>query len=225
VNSCQIAVAFDTFLRIKEGHMKGLAAVVSYIMVSALALAVPAVAAPGRLDWGAELHSGPSACPSGNLVVNVVQKVVNDADSGTSGNAWAFDDFVRQIQVVDTGAGGFCATVKYEGNFTTVAGPSPGAAYTGGTVADGIVGTFQGGYVSTLFTGTLKPGVKTKGSIGTYDYQCDTSFNCPGAVSWPSLFFDNLGGFDIGGWWGWTYHGGSNGTWVNAITGNSGDIQ
>ena len=31
-------------------------------------------------------------------------------------------------------------------------------------------------------------------------------------------------GFDVGAWWGWVYHAGSNGSWVNAVSGNSGDI-
>jgi hypothetical protein len=203
--------------------VRRLAAILGVITI--LAVTVPAAAGPSHLDWGSQLASGPSACPSGKLVVNAVQKVVNDADSGTTRPVWAFDDFVRQIQVVDTGAG-LCATVRYEGSFTSIAGDSPGAAYNpGGTVADDVVGTFQGGYVSTFFTGTLKPGVKTRGSIGTFDYECDATGDCPGAVSWPALFFDDVVGFDIGAWWGWIYHGGQNGTWVNAVTGNSGDIQ
>jgi hypothetical protein len=193
------------------------ATVVSFLLPSAAFSAE-------HLDWGAQLHSGPSSCPSGPLVVNVVQKVVNSVDSGTTRPVWAFDDYVRQIQVVDTGSG-FCATVKYQGTFSSLTGDSPGAAYNlGGTIGDGVVGTFQGGYVSTLFTGTLKANVRSKGSIGTFDYNCDAAGNCPGFVSWPTLFFDNLSGFDIGAWWGWVYHAGSNGSWVNAVTGNSGDI-
>jgi hypothetical protein len=164
------------------------------------------------------------------LVINVVQKVVNDVDSGTAGNVWAFDDEIRQIQVVQTGTNTFCATVSYQGNFTTIAGPSPGAAYTNNTVGDEVVGTFQGGYVSTIFTATLKASptlnggpIRKKGSIGEFDYQCDTSFNCPGYVDWTAIYFDNISGFDLA-WWGWVYHGGNNGSWTNAITGNSGDI-
>ena len=175
-----------------------------------------------HLDWGAQLHSGPSSCPGGTLVINVVQKVLNDNDSGVAGNAWAYDDFVRQIQVVKTSPGWFCATVSYQGNFTTIAGPSPNNT---GTVGDGVVGTFQGGYVSTVFSATLKttPLARTKGSIGTYDYNCNTAFNCPGYVSWVTLYFDSVSGFDLA-WWGWVYHAGNNGSWTNAITGNSGDI-
>jgi hypothetical protein len=125
---------------------------------------------------------------------------------------------------VQTAPDTFCATVSYQGSFTTMAGASPGAGYTGSTVAAGVVGTFQGGYVSTSFTGTLKSTVRTRESIGTFDYLCDSSGSCPGFVLWPTLFFDGLSGFDIGAWWGWVYHAGNNGSWVNAITGNSGDI-
>jgi len=185
----------------------------------------PAFGGPSEhLNWGAALHSGPAACPSGSVVINVVQKVVNDIDSGTAGNYWAVDDFVRQIQVVETTPGTFCASVKYQGSFTTVAGPSPGASYTSGTVGDGVVGTFEGGYVSTHFPGSLKSGVRTKGSIGTFDYGCDPATgNCPNYQDWRDLFFTSTTGFDLA-WWGWVYHAGNNGSWTNSADGNSGDI-
>ena len=80
--------------------------------------------------------------------------------------------------------------MSYQGSFTTIAGDSPGAAYNpGGTVGDGVVGTFEGGYVSTIFTGTRKsnPARRTKGSIGTDDYQCDANGDCPGAFFWADL--------------------------------------
>ncbi|MBI4283183.1 MAG: hypothetical protein HY663_01790 [Chloroflexi bacterium] len=156
--------------KMKRGILTTIGLILLFLVTSA-----PAYSAPNEhLDWGAQLHSGASACPDGTLVINVVQKVLNDNDSGVAGNAWAYDDFVRQIQVVETAAGEFCATVKYQGNFTTIEGPSPNNT---GTVGDGIVGTFQGGYVSTVFDATLKtaPLARTKGSIGTYDYNCDTA--------------------------------------------------
>ena len=156
------------------------------------------------------------------MVISVVEKVLNDADSGLAGNAWALDEFVRQIQVVEIGNGMFCATVKYQGSFTTFAGISPGGT---GSVGAGVVGTFEGGYSSTVFSATLKstPDLRVRGSIGSFDYKCDAAFICPGHFDWTTSYFDNVSGFDLA-WWGWTYHAGKNGSWVNAISGTTGDI-
>lgn len=187
-----------------------------------------ASASESESDSNTSFHPGQelrrSAC--GNAmeepVINVEQKVKNDADSGVAGNAWAFDNYEREIKVYrTTEENSYCAIVKYEGKFITLAGPSPNNT---GTVAAGIRGEFEGGYRAT-FTGTLKssPLKKTHGSIGTYDYACDTLFNCPGRVSWLSFYFDGVASFDQP-WWGWIYHADDHGTWINASTGNVGDI-
>ena len=195
------------------------------VVVSLIILAAspPAAAAPSEhLNWGSSLSSGPDSCPSGNLVINVKQRVLNDVDSGVGGNNWAFDDFVRNIQVVEIAAGTFCATVKYQGQFTSIAGTAPAGT---GTVDAGVIGTFEGGYVSTAFTATLvsNPAKRTMGSIGTFDYQCDTAGKCPEYVDWTTLYFTAVSGFDLA-WWGWVYHAGNNGSWVNSIDSNSGNI-
>ena len=184
-----------------------------------------ALANPGpTLNFGQELNA--AACGGGTLVINVKQDVVNSIDSGFGGNNWAYDNYTRQIKVWRTGPNTYCGTVQEEGRFTTVAGTSPNQS---GTVSDGITGQFQGGYRMTPFTATLRtvPDVATRGNIGTIDYQCDAATgNCPGAISWPSLFFSGLSGNELDqlDWWGWVYHGGSNGTWVNASSGSGGDI-
>lgn len=183
----------------------------------------PAAAAPSvHLNWGFQLSAGPDSCPPGDLVVNVKQRVLNDVDSGVAGNFWAFDDFVRGIQVVKIGASTYCATVKYQGQFTTIAGTAPGGTEA---VGAGVIGTFEGGYVTTAFTATLltTPGARIRGSIGTFDYLCDAAGNCPGYVDWATLYFTDVSGFDLA-WWGWVYHAGSNGSWVNSVDGNSGNI-
>jgi len=194
------------------------------IFLGMMAMAIFAgslLAGPERLNFGKQLNAA-QCNASGKMVINVVQHITNDADSGVAGNAWAFDDFNRTIQVWQAGANTFCAVVKYQGSFSTLAGISPGGT---STVAAGVKGTIQGGYQSTQFTGTLKsnPAYSTRGSIGDFNYACDTSFNCPGSVDWTAVYFDSTAGFDFA-WWGWIYHGGDNGTWVNASTGNSGDI-
>src|SRR5436189_288476 len=70
----------------------------------------------------------------------------------------------------------FCAVLKYMGSFVTVPGESPGFfdPDTNDTVAAGVTGTFEGGYRSTVFTGTLKdpPDYRTSGNIGTFNYMC-----------------------------------------------------
>lgn len=196
-------------------------------LLGAATLASPAArAVPSEhLDWGQELAASETSCPAGQAVINVVHKVINDMDSGTGGNFWAFDEYVRQIEVVQTGDRTFCASVRYQGNFETVAGPSP---QNTGNVGDGVVGTFQGGYTATI-TGTLSPTDRTKGSLGTFDYQCDPftgpgdRSTCTGLFNWLDAYFAAGWGF-VYEWWGWVYHAGNNGSWVNAASGNSGDI-
>ncbi len=235
---------------------------VAALGLGALGLASgPASAAPDpfpgeHLDWGYQLEGdAETACPSGSPVINVVHKVTNDMDSGTGGNFWAVDEYVRSIQVVQTGVAPdtFCATVKYKGSFETVAGDSPGCDNVredghstckddkpppgdeGDGTADlsaGVVGTFQGGYTATI-TGSLaaSPGSRTKGSIGSFDYKCDPTTDpgdrstCTGLFNWLDEYFASVSSFAFY-WWGWVYHAGNNGSWVNAADppGNSGDI-
>lgn len=191
-----------------------LAAVVGLLAASGV------LAAPGpQLNYGSQLNS--SQCGSGPLVINVVQKVTNDADSAVGGTYWALDDITRQIQVWQTDTNTFCATVQYEGSFTTFAGDSPQDT---GTVAADITGTIHGGYTAT-FEGTLasSPADKTHGNIGTVDYRCDQTGNCQGYVDWVGVYFPGYTNFTQP-WWGWIYRTPHNGTWVNAVSGNSGDI-
>jgi hypothetical protein len=165
----------------------------------------------------------PLNCGSGVLVVNVSQRVVNDADSGIVAY-WAFDAYTRHIRVWQTDQGAFCAIVSYAGGFTTVAGHSP---QNTGTVGASIHGNFRGGYLAT-FTGTFAPTKPTSGSLGRYDYACvlsadHTVSTCPGAPDWTTFYFSSTSGWTENQW-GWIYTTEANGTWVNASTGNLGDI-
>jgi hypothetical protein len=191
-----------------------------------------------HLGWGQQLHAGGTACPAGDQVLNVSYKIVNSVDSGTGTNDsgapwWAVIDYVLQVQVSQTGADTFCATAKTQGSFVSVGGDGPGCANdtSCGTSAlgPGVVGTFQGGYTQT-FTGTFAPdGQRTRGSLGTFDHGCDPEVDDPGCdgagvTRWLGLYFTGVSGFDFDEWWGWVYHAGNNGSWVNAIDGNSGNI-
>lgn len=189
-------------------------------VVSVLAFPAFAFAGTSDLHLDAQLKC---ANTIGNPVVNVTVKVSNNADSGIAGNYWAMDALERHITVWQTAtAGTFCATVKDEGSFRTIAGQtSPGAT---GTLTGKERGQINGGYVATVAGSLLaNPLWKTHGNIGKIDYQCDAAGNCPGYVSWLSRYFNAGYGFDQP-WWGWIYRGGKYGTWVNAVSGNSGDI-
>lgn len=190
-------------------------AVVLVLCFSGSASAMPV------LDWGS--HVNPGVCDSsGALVVNVRERVVQSVDSGEGGNYWAFDNYTRHIQVWRESGGSYCVLVAYEGMFDGQAGQlSPGA---GGVLSGDEDGTFQGGYWATI-TGVLKstPSWPRRGFAGVHDYQCDISGSCPGYISWIDQYFEPGWSFTYN-WWGWIYHGGSHGTWENAVDGNQGDI-
>lgn len=190
-----------------------------------LMMAAPAAAKPSeRLNFGTQLNAAECNTTGAKLVINVVQQVTQDIDSGVAGN-WAYDQYNRHIQVWQLTTNSFCAVVKYTGSFSTVNGPSPGGT---GTVAGGVTGTMEGGYRTTVFTADLMttPVWKTKGNLGSFNYGCDaTSGICDDTVRvfWGDKYFTNIIGFNFA-WWGWVYHAGDNGSWVNSSDGNSGDI-
>jgi len=189
--------------------------------VGTLAALSAAAAAPGPTPRIDRTQLQPRTCGGGRAVIDVRQTVVNDVDSGSRGNYWASDDYVRRIEVWRTGPGAFCAIVRYDGRFTTLPGSSPGGS---GTLGAGIRGKFEGGYrMDFKATMRVRPARRVKGSIGTWDYRCDTAGNCPGSVYWVSLYFTGVTGDEFD-WWGWIYRAGKSGTWLNAITGTKGDI-
>ncbi|OGM55932.1 hypothetical protein A3E46_00970 [Candidatus Woesebacteria bacterium RIFCSPHIGHO2_12_FULL_46_16] len=190
------------------------------IVALALFLSTSLVQADTHFDWREEVN--PRQCDkAGRPVVNVVQNVVNDADSGLGGY-WAFDKYIRHIQVWGQQDGSYCALVSYYGTFDAQAGqPSPGNT---GTLDGNEDGFMQGGY-RAIIDGTLKsqPSWPRYGSVGTFDYQCNLSGDCPGRVSWPDQYFESGYGFSQP-WWGWIYRSPRHGVWINSIGGNSGDI-
>lgn len=166
-------------------------------------------------------------------VINVVQKVQNDADSGEGGNYWAFDYYTRHIKVWQTATGEksntYCAIVTYDGQFYTVPGQvGPGNRPSGALINTAtnapVNGEMSGGRRVTI-TGTLlgSPAWPTNGSVGTTNYKCDITGNCLGIISWPGQYFNSNYLYNED-WWGWMYNGGSHGTWVNSSDGNSGNI-
>ena len=186
-----------------------------FIFPAGQAIAGPDVV---TLNWGKQLNASDTACPSGKKVLSVVRKVTNSLDSGTGSNDagyvwWAYIDYVQQIQVVQTGTDVttgkdlFCATVKSQGSFESVAGDGPGCENDGncdlpdGRLEAGVVGTFQGGMTNT-FKGTFTPGsLRTNGNIGTLDHACNaaSSAGCtvPGFSAWRSDYFTGVTGSSL----------------------------
>ncbi len=208
------------------------------------------VAVGGRTSFS---FSCGTAATAGNLLINITENVSRDGDSGQAGNYWGLDAFTRTISVWNTGPDTYCAVVNYKGTFAAQAGQkSPGTTVgpppTGGLLTGEEVGTMQGGYQASI-TGALFVSDPTNwplvGKINRgkpVDYQCVIATagteTCPGFVDWTAKYFDTANATVTFSFsqpsWGWTYigkdkkgspdAGKSAGTWVNASTGNSGDI-
>ena len=180
------------------------------ITFAALGMAAFSIIAASAFASPGPVSTGKAACKaSGQAVVNV-QFTYTSPDSGLGGNDWANDTINRQIQIWKV-AGGYCASIKDQGTFVTLAGTSPGNT---GTVSAGITGKMKGGYTTTVLKGALTPnGLATKGNLGTFDH-----------TNRPSFLSYGLSG-DLADW-GWQYQTANNGSWVNASTppGNTGDI-
>ena len=165
-------------------------------------------------------------------MLNVRYAVQNDVDTGTRGNNWAFDTYTRTVHVWRKAAGRFCAASTFDGEFTTIAGASPGG---GTTIPAGIRGTLNG-QSTTTFRGTLRSGLKMRGDLGTKDFQCtsaDTKGQCAGTYDWLSAYFTSTDDFKSFRYvrYMFTYHAteGGKGTWTDRLVGgkyhSAGDIR
>jgi hypothetical protein len=162
-------------------------------------------------------------CGSGKLVLNLTYNVANDVDSGLQGNNWAFDDYTRALRVVRKSGNRFCAGSTYVGTFTSIAGPSPSGK---ATIPAGIRGTFKGSSVTT-FRATFAPnGQRTRGSLGTKDFQCtsaDTKGRCAATWDWLSAYFTSSNSFASFKYvrYAFVYHAveGGKGTWSDSLSG------
>ena len=217
------------------------AAALAFVALGGLVLSPPSLSKPTdgqHLNRGKHQNFGQDACPRGRKILNVNYKIANSLDSGTGQNDygkpwWAYLDYVLQVQVVQTGPNEFCVRVKNQGSFESVGGDGPGCANDGncgtaaGRLEPGVVGTFQGGYSGT-FEGTFAPnGQKTKGNLGKFDHGCDAatgSCNGAGVTRWLGLYFTGVTNNNIFASWGWVYHAGNNGSWINSSSGNFGNI-
>ena len=211
------SVLLEDQTKMKGGEMK-IFKVLFLAVVMALYAASRVMAGPAndnpQLNWGSQLNGG--ECGPGKLVVNITYGVTNDVDSGVAGNNWAVDNYNKHIQIWQLGDGSFCAIGRYMGDFVTMTGRSPG---NGSEISSGITGTFEGGWRGTISGALLaSPAFKTKGNIGTFDYELGVA-----PLNVLATYFEPGYGFTYA-FWGWIYNAGDNGKWINADTGNSGDI-
>ena len=139
-------------------------------------------------------------------------------DSGTCGTSpWATDTFNRFFKVFTEGTNGtYTVTEDFrQGSFVTLQAPSPAACETvnnGHTVNEGIIGKFSGTFNITV-KGTFNPAAEIKdldgGGIGTADFIL-------------SVFGDQATYVVTD--FSFQYSTKNYGSWINASSGNSGDI-
>lgn len=194
------------------------------VLLAAALLPITAVSA-ATLNYGTQLNPAKCEGKIGPAIINVTQKVINDADSGLGG-WWAYDHYVRHIQVWQVEDNEYCALVEYFGRFDAQAGEtSPGNTAILDGDEDGII---QGGYRAHISGALLaSPAWKKLGSVGAFDYACTIQNpappDCPGRVNWIDQYFAPGSDFEYE-WWGWIYRAGVHGTWINSSDGNSGNI-
>jgi hypothetical protein len=163
-------------------------------------------------------------------VLDVSYRVQNDVDTGVKGNNWAFDSYTRTVRVSRKAPGRFCSASTYIGEFTTIAGWSPGGK---SQLPAGIRGTLKGSSV-TKFRGTFAAhGASTRGFLGVKDFSCtsaDTKGRCGGTWDWLRTYFFALSAFKYTKY-SFTYRATENGkgTWSDTLSGGrirfSGDIR
>jgi hypothetical protein len=192
-------------------HVRGLVPAV----LGALALATASdAAATGVKNQG---------CGAGALVLDIRYRVLNDIDTGVKGNNWAFDTYVRTVNVWRKSAGRYCAASTYRGTFTTIAGPSPGGTTI---IPAGIRGTLRGSSTTTFKGAPAVASLPTRADLGTKDFACtsdDQKGDCSGTFDWLSAYFTSADGFKSFKYirYDFTYKAreGGRGTWRDALSG------
>lgn len=161
----------------------------------------------------------------------VVTNLVDRPDSGTNGQ-WAKDTFTRTVKVchvsemtkltVPVESWNYTATVVDKGTFLTLGGPNLSPGNNKKLLAE-IPGTFEGGFTATFaapanwqfYSDTHLQGKILSGPAGQGN---------PTSSEWvKSLWTSGFVGTSLNEDWKWTYTT-CNEQWVNAASGNNGDI-
>jgi hypothetical protein len=226
--------------------MLRIAVLVVLLVAVTLGVPGPGAAQTPSLNWGSEVN--PSQCPTDQgyryLEINVTRDVQFDVAPGAGQvdadqtapvkpDGWAVREFNQHIQVWkigvtpgggDVGTERYCALVRYQGSFVSTGTSDPSGI---ASLAADVDGTFEGGY-RLVFNADEAYTAATRGHI-------ETVAASGGAFDWLPIYFQNVGLRDSSGaivvtgtpppaWWGWVYHGGHNGTFVNAVSGVQGNI-
>ncbi|MFL5919311.1 MAG: hypothetical protein ACJ74X_11360 [Gaiellaceae bacterium] len=171
-----------------------------------------------------------SLCGPGKPVMAVSYRVVNDVDTGVKSNNWAFDTYTRDVRVWRAGRGKFCSVSKYDGEFASIEGASPGGKWR---LPAGIRGTFTGTSVTTFRGKLALRGAPPRGYLGVKDFACssaDAKGRCSGTWDWLRAYFTNVSAFRYTRY-GFRYHAKENGTgtWTDKLLAGkirtSGDIK
>ena len=178
------------------------------LIASVVAIAVmPMTAAAGQDS----VHYGPISSGS--------------PDSGTCGNNWASDTYMRTFDASTSpnADGTYSATETFiDGRFVTVAGASPDACdpsgTPGSTITSGVTGSFHGNFMIVVSHGTFNPSASCESG-------CDTTAGFVATVYGAGATYD-IPSF------GFAYHANGPGlvqrAWQNASAdqgGNGGDIR
>ncbi|CAN5129019.1 hypothetical protein BH18ACT12_BH18ACT12_14300 [soil metagenome] len=198
-----------------------------YLDVGALVAAALALAAASPGAASAQTNLG---CGSGKLLLSVSYRVQNDVDTGVKGNNWAFDTYTRAVRVWRKSPGRYCSASTYRGEFTSIAGSSPGGRWQ---LPAGIRGRFKGSSTTT-FRGTFAPGRSAvRGPLGLKDFMCsaaDVKGQCSGTWDLLRTYFNGIDRFKYVRYAS-HYHATENGkgTWTDRYMGGkvyvSGDIR
>ena len=147
----------------------------------------------------------------------------SSGDSSTCGPDWAADTFNRVFKVVPQQAhdGSWRVTENFtKGKFKTIQGPSPESceAGSGNQVSANVKGSFHGFEVIKVSGGTYNPG-----NAAT----CSASPTPCSTTDFVNSAFPGNTGFSVSDFWFkyTTFNAAAcEDTWINAATGNAGDI-
>jgi hypothetical protein len=142
-------------------------------------------------------------------------QTTGDEDSAVGGGNWATDDFARTYTVEHQPNGTYNVTEHFLGTFTTLNGGSPADPKV--SIPAGIKGRMVGDYTFTGVSGSFDPNATcVPSSNGGQNDACSTA-----------AFFAAHFGIPEPASYGWAFTYSSNSstdTWVNADSGNSGNI-